>query len=264
MMEELFECNRKVEEGGQDWSDIILCSSTEDGPTSDWSDMVLVHFIPKKSNHSNIEYSYHILRIPNVLISKQISTMVGCETDMSFAVVLGETYTPRDMTDEELMEYVWDKYCINEYNILEKCFPEMTYSEYVAHTLMKLGVHKIERDEQNERFDERVLLDKIEELADNNPPIDFLYAVHDIDDVNYNHILYYMDDKTIAPDIYKRLKDDLLISHMYNWDDNVISHIPAFYIENADLQYIDYWDPNALDTLLENGTIKEVRRIVVI
>ena len=148
MMEELFECNRKVEEGGQDWSDIMLCSSTKDGPTSDWSDMVLIHFIPKKSNHNNIEYSYHILRIPNILISKQISTMVGCETDMSFAVVLGETYTPRDMTDEELMNHVWEYYVKSEDNILETCFPNMSYTEFVAHTLMKLGVNKIEGDEQ--------------------------------------------------------------------------------------------------------------------
>ena len=233
---------------------------------SDWSDMTIVHFIPKGEDMTGILYDYHVLRIPNVLITGDCNLMVGCESDMSFAVVLGKRYVPDDCKDddEKLMNHVWEYYVKNEYNILEKCFPNMSYTEFVAHTLMKLGVHKIERDEQDERVDERVLLEKIKELADKNPPIDFLNTVHDIDDINYNHVLYYMDDEKVYPEVYKRLKDDLLISHMYNWEDIIIPHIHAFYIENADLQYIDYWDPNALDTLLENGTIKEVRRIVVL
>lgn len=141
------------------------------GTISDWSDMTIVHFIPKGEDMTDILYDYHVLRIPNVLITGDCNLMVGCESDMSFAVVLGKRYVPDDCKD---------------------------------------------------------------------------------------------DDEKVYPEVYKRLKDDLLVSHMYNWDDIIIPHIPAFYIENADLQYIDYWDPNALDTLLENGTIKEVRRIVVI
>lgn len=122
------------------------------GTISDRSDMTIVHFIPKGEDMTGILYDYHVLRIPNVLITGDCNTMVGCESDMSFAVVLGELYVPDDCKndDEHLMKHVWEYYVINEYNILEKCFPNMSYTEFVSHTLMKLGVHKIEGVEQNE------------------------------------------------------------------------------------------------------------------
>ena len=96
----------------------------------------------------------------------------------------------------------------------------------------------------------------------------FISSTQDLDDINYSHVLYLIDDPNSwgadgilkTSKIKEHLEKDLMISHMYNWD-VMLNHIPAFYVENADLQYIEWWDPFVIHYYFSSGDIKQVVKI---
>lgn len=98
----------------------------------------------------------------------------------------------------------------------------------------------------------------------------FIDEVKDLDDINYSKVLYLIDDPNswgadgirIASKIKKHLEKDLMISHMHYWESEILEHIPAFYIENADLQYLEWWDPYIIHDYFKSGDIKQVVKIV--
>ena len=98
---------------------------------------------------------------------------------------------------------------------------------------------------------------------------EFISSTQDLDDINYSHVLYHIDDPNSwgadgalkVTKIKKHLEKDLMISHMYNWD-ILLNHIPAFYVENGDLQYIEWWDPFIMHYYFSSGDIKQVIKIV--
>lgn len=98
----------------------------------------------------------------------------------------------------------------------------------------------------------------------------FIDEVKDLDDINYSKVLYLIDDPNswgadgihIASKIKEHLEKDLMISHMHYWDSEIIEHIPAFYIENGDLQYLEWWDPYVIHDYFKSGDIKQVIKII--
>lgn len=98
----------------------------------------------------------------------------------------------------------------------------------------------------------------------------FIDEVKDIDDINYSKVLYLIDDPNswgadgirIASKIKEHLEKYLMISHMHYWDSEILEHIPAFYIENGDLQYLEWWDPYIIHDYFKSGDIKQVVKIV--
>ena len=98
----------------------------------------------------------------------------------------------------------------------------------------------------------------------------FIDEVKDIDDINYSKVLYLIDDPNswgadgilIASKIKEHLEKNLMISHMHYWDSEIIEHIPAFYIENGDLQYLEWWNPYIIHDYFNSENIKQVVKIV--
>lgn len=98
----------------------------------------------------------------------------------------------------------------------------------------------------------------------------FIDEVKDLDDINYSKVLYLIDDPNswgadgirIASKIKEHLEKDLMISHMHYWDSEILEHIPAFYIENGDLQYLEWWDPYVIHDYFKSEDIKQVVKIV--
>ena len=98
----------------------------------------------------------------------------------------------------------------------------------------------------------------------------FIDEVKDLDDINYSKVLYLIDDPNswgadgirISSKIKEHLEKDLMISHMHYWDPEILEHIPAFYIENGDLQYLEWWDPYIIHDYFKSEDIKQVVKIV--
>lgn len=98
---------------------------------------------------------------------------------------------------------------------------------------------------------------------------EFISSTQELDDINYSHVLYLIDDinsftaddKLKTCKIREHLEKDLMISHMYEWS-VLLNHIPAFYVENGDLQYIEWWDPFVMHYYFSSGDIIQVVKII--